>query len=299
MINFIEADSSVIQHCEPITASMDISDVQVAGSTFRELQLLSYEQALELSGVSEDIEIFCMENALVSPDSLIKLFKSEQSTAILKNEEVVAYKGHGGADAQCSVIEATEADYLIKYSWDFLKVNETLIADIETEINGKIHASAVVDGKIIVGEGTRILPGVYIEGNAIFGDNCKIGPNCYIRGNTFIGDNCHIGQSVEIKNCIIMNGSSIGHLSYCGDSIIAQKVNFGAGTTTSNLRHDGKNHRSMIDGELVDTGRRKMGMIIGANVHTGINTSFYPGRKIWPEMSTRPGDVVQKDLKEG
>jgi len=36
-----------------------------------------------------------------------------------------------------------------------------------------------------------------------------------------------------------------------------------------------KNHRSMLDGKLVDTGRRKFGAIIGENVHTGIHTSIY------------------------
>jgi bifunctional UDP-N-acetylglucosamine pyrophosphorylase/glucosamine-1-phosphate N-acetyltransferase len=52
----------------------------------------------------------------------------------------------------------------------------------------------------------------------------------------------------------------------------------------------------MLNGELVDTGRRKLGVIMGDNVHTGIHTSIYPGRKIWPEMSTLPGDIVIKDL---
>ena len=52
---------------------------------------------------------------------------------------------------------------------------------------------------------------------------------------------------------------------------------------------------------LVDTGRRKFGAIIGAGVHTGINTSLYPGRKVGPGASTRPGEVVDRDiaLEEG
>ena len=133
--------------------------------------------------------------------------------------------------------------------------------------------------------------------NQGYGANCKIGPNCYIRGNTSIGDHCHIGQSVEIKNCLILSHTNVGHLSYIGDSVLGEKVNLGAGTTTSNLRHDGKNHRSMVGGVLVDTGRRKFGTIIGDGVHTGINTSIYPGRKLWPHTTTRPGEIVQHDLQ--
>jgi hypothetical protein len=40
---------------------------------------------------------------------------------------------------------------------------------------------------------------------------------------------------------------------------------------------------------------RKFGTIIGDDVHTGINTSIYPGRKLWPGTSTLPGEVVQRD----
>jgi len=148
-----------------------------------------------------------------------------------------------------------------------------------------------------VGKGTVILPGVYIEGKVIIGKNCKIGPNCYIRGNTYIDNNCHIGQAVEIKNSIIMNKVSIGHLSYIGDSIICSNTNLGAGTITANLRHDGKNHRSMVNNQLIDTKRRKAGTIIGDNVHTGIHCSIYPGRKIWPNVCTAPGAIIKHDEK--
>ena len=187
--------------------------------------------------------------------------------------------------------------FVIHHPWDLLKANEQVVAALpESLLLGEVHPMAVIEGIVLIGEGTRILPGVFIEGNAIIGSNCKIGPNCYIRGNTSIGDGCHIGQSVEIKNCVILSKTNVGHLSYIGDSVLGEKVNLGAGTTTSNLRHDGKNHRSMVGGVLVDTGRRKFGTIIGDGVHTGINTSIYPGRKLWPHTSTRPAQVVQKDL---
>ena len=185
----------------------------------------------------------------------------------------------------------------VRYPWDILVVNERLIANLETpEIAGEVSPAAHVEGIIRLGEGSRILPGVFIEGNAVIGKNCKIGPNCYIRGNTAIGDNCHIGQAVEIKNSVIGFKTAVGHLSYVGDSVLGDRVNFGAGTIIGNLRHDGKNHRSLVDGTLVDTGRRKFGAIVGNDVHTGIHTAIYPGRKLAPGTSTRPGDVVQLDL---
>jgi bifunctional UDP-N-acetylglucosamine pyrophosphorylase/glucosamine-1-phosphate N-acetyltransferase len=50
-----------------------------------------------------------------------------------------------------------------------------------------------------------------------------------------------------------------------------------------------------VKGKLVDTGRRKFGTIIASDVHTGINTTIYPGRKIWPGLGTLPGEAVDKD----
>lgn len=189
------------------------------------------------------------------------------------------------------------ASFLIRYPWDVLRANESFVGLLaEDSVEGDVHAAAVIEGVIHLGQGSRILPGVFIEGNVVIGSSCKIGPNCYIRGNTSIGDGCHIGQSVEIKNCVILSKTNVGHLSYVGDSVLGEKVNFGAGTTTSNLRHDGKNHRSTVDGVLIDTGRRKFGAIVGDGVHTGINTSLYPGRKLWPHTSTRPGEIVQRDI---
>ena len=187
----------------------------------------------------------------------------------------------------------------LRYPWDLLVLNERLVAKLEKpEIAGEVSDAAHVEGVIRLGAGSRILPGVFIEGNVVIGKNCKIGPNCYLRGNTVIGDNCHIGQAVEVKNSVIGFKTAVGHLSYVGDSVLGDRVNFGAGTIIGNLRHDGKNHRSLVDGTLVDTGRRKFGAIVGDDVHTGIHTAIYPGRKLAPGSSTRPGDVVQLDLAE-
>ncbi|RYD35297.1 MAG: hypothetical protein EOP85_19145 [Verrucomicrobiaceae bacterium] len=234
-------------------------------------------------------------HAWLHPADLDHLVSSSDAAALTDGDGVaLAWKGE--APDTSGALAAT-LSFIIRYPWDLIRASESYFSDFHGDnIRGEVHPSAVVEGSLHLGHGSRILPGVYIEGNVVIGENCKIGPNCYIRGNTSIGDKCHIGQSVEIKNCIILSNTNVGHLSYIGDSVLGEKVNLGAGTTTSNLRHDGKNHRSTVGNELVDTGRRKFGTIIGDHVHTGINTSIYPGRKLWPNTTTRPGDIVQKDI---
>lgn len=184
------------------------------------------------------------------------------------------------------------------YPWDLLNATERMIQEIkESKIEGIVEEGAVIKGIAVIGKGTVVKAGAYIEGPVMFGENCTIGPNCYIRGSTIIGNNCKIGNAVEVKNSILMDNVHIGHLSYVGDSVIGENVNFGAGTITANLRHDNKNVKSMYNGILVDSGRRKLGAIIADNAKLGIKTSIYPGRKIFPGKTTKPCEVVEKDIE--
>lgn len=183
------------------------------------------------------------------------------------------------------------------YVWDILNANECLLKILKGRVEGIIEDNVVLKNNVVIGKGTIIKSGTYIEGPVIIGNNCRIGPNCYLRGATSIGNNCKIGNSVEIKNCVVGDNTNISHLSYFGDSIIGDFVNIGAGTITANLRHDGCNVKSIINGSLLDTHRKKFGTVIGDYVKTGINTSIYPGRKIWPKKTTLPGEIVKLDVK--
>jgi len=271
--------------CAPLSLSRALETFPIANLSLREHQRAAAGSAA--LGVHP--------HAWLVPADLEALQRSGCSTLTDPvDQQPIAW--HGGAPDPASALTATHS-FIIRYPWDILRANEQFVAALSDQrLHGDVHPLAVIEGIIHLGKGSRILPGVFIEGNVIIGENCKIGPNCYLRGNTSIGDSCHIGQSVEIKNCLILAHTNVGHLSYIGDSILGERVNLGAGTTVSNLRHDGRNHRSMVRGELIDTGRRKFGTVIGDRVHTGIQTSIYPGRKLWPDTSTRPGEVVQHDL---
>jgi UDP-N-acetylglucosamine diphosphorylase / glucose-1-phosphate thymidylyltransferase / UDP-N-acetylgalactosamine diphosphorylase / glucosamine-1-phosphate N-acetyltransferase / galactosamine-1-phosphate N-acetyltransferase len=270
--------------CWPLSLTREIEDFPIANASLASHQ----RRAIGAEAVIVD------PRAWLDPAE-VSLFLASGKTSLVGPENIpLAWTGAvpGVEDRFIAT-----SSFIIRYPWDLLRANELAVSELrQATINGEIHPAAVIQGVISLGEGSRILPGVFIEGNVVIGDHCKIGPNCYIRGNTSIGHRCHIGQSVEIKNSLILSKSNVGHLSYVGDSVLGEGVNFGAGTTVSNLRHDGKNHQSMVGGRLVDTGRRKFGVIVGDHVHTGIHTAIYPGRKLWPHTSTRPGEIVQRDV---
>ncbi|VVB94643.1 Bifunctional protein GlmU [uncultured archaeon] len=193
--------------------------------------------------------------------------------------------------------------------WDLLDANEHFLSclmnpskkdglsmgssNLQPGIKGEIEPLATLKGNVSVGEGTIIRNGSYIVGPVIIGKNCDIGPNCYIRPATSIGDGVRIGNAVEIKNSIIMNGTHVGHLSYVGDSIIGERCNFGAGTKVANLRHDGRTIRVRLKGKFTDSGRRKLGTIMGDDVHTGINSMINVGVVVESGAMIAPGEFVK------
>lgn len=184
----------------------------------------------------------------------------------------------------------------MSYPWDIFNILEFLFNQKEKTSKINKERNVFVKGKVIAGKGTIIKSGTYIEGPVFIGKDCVIGPNSYIRPFTIIGDNSKIGQAVEIKNTIIGNNTNVPHLSYVGDSIIGSNCNLGAGTIVANLRHDNKTIHTLVNGKMVDTKRRKFGTIIGDNSKIGVKTIIYPGRKIYPDSTTLPGEKVIKDI---
>jgi UDP-N-acetylglucosamine diphosphorylase/glucosamine-1-phosphate N-acetyltransferase len=176
----------------------------------------------------------------------------------------------------------------LSYPWDLLPANESLLDGIEPQNLGIVEENVVTKGAVSIGKGTVVRSGAYIVGPVIIGEDCEIGPNCYLRAHTSIGDGCHIGAAVEVKNSIVMKGSKLPHHNYVGDSVIGEQCNLGAGTKIANLRLDKREIR--VAG--IDTGRRKLGAIIGDHVQTGINASINVGSVIGNNTFIGPGAVV-------
>jgi bifunctional UDP-N-acetylglucosamine pyrophosphorylase/glucosamine-1-phosphate N-acetyltransferase len=183
--------------------------------------------------------------------------------------------------------------------WDLLEANRRILKQTHLENKGEMEKGAYLKGSIGVGAGTKIRAGAYIEGPVWIGEGSDIGPNCYIRPFTSLGKGVRIGNACEIKNSLILNQTHIGHMSYIGDSIIGEMCNFGAGTITSNLRFDNRSIKVKVKGKIVDSGIRKLGVIIGDNVKTGIGVNFMPGIKVDGDTWIGPSTTIYEDLPSG
>ena len=176
--------------------------------------------------------------------------------------------------------------------WDLLTANEALIDNIENETYGKIENNVQINGNIYLGENSIIKSGTYIEGPVWIGKDCIIGPNAYIRKGTVLCGSNKVGAASEIKNSILFEGAKAPHHNYVGDSIIGKKCNLGSGTKIANLRLDKKEISVIHKGKRIITGRRKLGVIMGDNVATGINSSINSGTIVGNNVKIGPNALV-------
>ncbi|BAB65442.1 MULTISPECIES: bifunctional sugar-1-phosphate nucleotidylyltransferase/acetyltransferase [Sulfurisphaera] len=184
--------------------------------------------------------------------------------------------------------------------WNIIDVNKWALDNLVFSQNlGNVEDNVKIKGKVIIEEDAEIKSGTYIEGPVYIGKGSEIGPNSYLRPYTILVEKNKIGASVEVKESVIMEGSKIPHLSYVGDSVIAEDVNFGAGTLIANLRFDEKEVKVNVKGKRISSGRRKLGAFIGGHVRTGINVTILPGVKIGAYARIYPGAVVNRDVGYG
>jgi bifunctional UDP-N-acetylglucosamine pyrophosphorylase/glucosamine-1-phosphate N-acetyltransferase len=106
-----------------------------------------------------------------------------------------------------------------------------------------------------------------------------------------------VGNACEVKNSIIFDNSNVPHQSYVGDSVIGEGCNLGAGTKIANLRFDKKSIYVCLNGEKKDIKRRKLGVIMGDNVQTGINSMINVGTLVGNNVFIGPGASVTGELQ--
>ncbi len=160
-----------------------------------------------------------------------------------------------------------------------IDINVILVGNIKLGKNVTIEANVYLKN-VTVADNTLIRANSFLENCEIGKDN-SIGPFARIRYGTKLTDQITIGNFVELKNSNIGAYTKINHLSYVGDSIVGEYVNFGAGSIICN--YDGKNkHQTII----------KDGVMIGAN------NSLIAPLIIAEQACTAAGSTITKNIPE-
>ena len=198
------------------------------------------------------------------------------------------------AEHKFKIIEMEKEFIDVWYCWDILDANSHFLKKLEeSEIEWEVEKWVTIKWNIILEKWAILKAGTTVEGNVFIGKNSVIWPNAYLRWETVIWENCKIWNAVEIKNSAIWDNTNVAHLSYIWDSIIWNHVNIWGGFISANLRHDGANIKVLVKWELVDTGKRKLWVIIWDNVKTAIKTMTMPWRIIESWTFTMPWEIVK------
>ena len=185
----------------------------------------------------------------------------------------------------------------IKYPWHVLDAVRYFLDRSEAHISpdSRISPHAVIDGKVIIEDGVRVLENAVIRGPVYIGRNTIIGNNALVRSYSHLGSDCVVGFSTEIKESYIGEDTQF-HMSYAGDSVIGTRCSFGAGTITANWRFDTKNVQVKIGDTMIDTGRDKLGAFIGDNCRIGIQVGIMPGVRIGNNTIIYPHVNLTNDI---
>jgi len=91
----------------------------------------------------------------------------------------------------------------------------------------------------------------------------------------------------------------VPHFSYVGDSVLGNRTHLGAGVVCSNLRLDQAEIAVDVGEQVVMTGLRKFGAILGDEAEVGCNAVLMPGTVLGRRSVVMPltpfGGVLEAD----
>lgn len=150
--------------------------------------------------------------------------------------------------------------------------------------------------QVWVHRSAHIAPTAYLGAPCIVGPETEVRHCAFVRGSALIGAGCVVGNSTEIKNAILFDHVQVPHYNYIGDSILGYGAHLGAGAVTSNVRSD---KRPVVVHGLagdVETGRKKVGALVGDGVEIGCNSVLNPGTVIGRRTSVYPLTCVRGEI---
>jgi bifunctional UDP-N-acetylglucosamine pyrophosphorylase/glucosamine-1-phosphate N-acetyltransferase len=188
----------------------------------------------------------------------------------------------------------------LKFPWHTLDVMDYFLAQIKGQTvaaSAYVAPTAVLVGDVFIGEKARVFPGAAVVGPAYIGAGTIVGNNALVR-QSMVLDGCNVGFTTEVARSYVADGCQM-HACRVLDSIFAPNVNFSAGCTTANLRIDHGSVPSIVKGQKLDTGRDKLGAIIGRDAFLAVDVMTMPGVKIGERAQVGPGTHVHRDVQDG
>lgn len=187
------------------------------------------------------------------------------------------------------------AEYLkqFTYPWEALAGISDFIIKLGNSLDPEEYEKR--GENIWVHKTANVFESAYLHGPLIVGKGAEVRHCAFIRGSALIGEEAVVGNSTELKNVILFDKVQVPHYNYVGDSILGYKAHMGAGSITSNVKSDKLLVEIHAEDGEIETGRKKIGALVGDNVEVGCGSILNPGSvigrgtNIYPLSSVRGG----------
>lgn len=177
------------------------------------------------------------------------------------------------------------------YPWEALEGLGEFVVKLGESLPSSEYANPMKG--IWIHKKAKVAPTAGIIAPVIIGDSAEVRHGAFIRGNVLIGANVVVGNSSELKNVILFDNAQVPHYNYVGDSILGYKAHMGAGSITSNVKSDKTLVKIHAEDGDIETGRKKVGAMIGDDVEVGCGSVLNPGTVVGKNSNIYPLSSVR------
>lgn len=178
-----------------------------------------------------------------------------------------------------------------EYPWELLAGISDYIKQLGPSLDPEKYEQVKED--VWVAKSATVAPTAFLGGPLIIDEEAEIRHCAFIRGSAIVGKGAVVGNSTELKNVILCDKVQVPHYNYVGDSILGYKAHMGAGSITSNVKSD-KTLVVIKDGvNIIETGRKKVGAMLGNEVEVGCGSVLNPGTVVGPNSNIYPLSAVR------
>jgi UDP-N-acetylglucosamine diphosphorylase/glucosamine-1-phosphate N-acetyltransferase len=228
-----------------------------------------------------------------APESLLSKLKTRETQArgldyiwdlVDLNAEIIE-------DEFAALTSKSRRKKAISEKVDLINPEEIFVAE-----NAVLGPSVVIDaseGPVIMDEGVTVEPFTFIQGPAYIGPGCRLVGGRIREGCSF-GPVCRVGG--EVENSIMTGYCNKYHEGFLGHAYLGEWVNIGALTSNSDLKNNYSSISVETGGEVVDTGKMKVGCFIGDHTKTGIGTMLNTGISVGFSCNLYGGLFTEKRI---
>jgi UDP-N-acetylglucosamine diphosphorylase/glucosamine-1-phosphate N-acetyltransferase len=312
-VNVIVFEDHKALNLEPISLTRPVFDIRCGAKTF--IERVKKLDSIDISAlvVRDELVDVTRDNhpgTSVNPDRFddgiwlngsvlwssgqIEEIRSTPGTGFFNDEDMIAlnlssktidqWMSNGGPLSMKTPKGIIKKKLKVKkanYLWDILNWIPQAVQEISEQITsipvGPNVAIDESDGPVVISENVSIQPFVYLKGPVFIGSGSTINAHSKIE-KCIIGPGSKIAG--EVHGTIFQGWSNKAHDGYLGDSFVGEWVNFGAGTTNSNLKNNYSPVSIKVNGQNVDSDSLFLGLFIGDHSKTAIGTQFNTGTNV-------------------